>query len=83
MAVREGRLYGRPVIDAGSLDLANEEYMRQVDEKVRNAVSSGSLEVYYQPIYSIKRKKFVSAEALLRLHDGDKFIPPDIFITVA
>lgn len=83
MAVREGRLYEKPVVDARALDLSAEEYMREVDEKVRHAVESGNLEVYYQPIYSLKEKRFVSAEALLRLHDGDKFIPPDTFITVA
>ncbi len=83
MAVREGRLYEKPVVDARTLDLSTEEYMREVDEKVRHAVESGNLEVYYQPIYSLKEKRFVSAEALLRLHDGDKFIPPDTFITVA
>ena len=83
MAVREGRLYEKPVVDARALDLSTEEYMREVDEKVRHAVESGNLEVYYQPIYSLKEKRFVSAEALLRLHDGDKFIPPDTFITVA
>ena len=83
LAVKEGRMYGRAVIDVDSLDLSTEEYMRKVDEKVRRAVSDGNLEVYYQPIYSIKEKKFVSAEALVRLHDGDRFIPPDLFITVA
>ena len=83
MAVKEGMMYGKPEVDADELDLSDEEYMRQVDEKVREAVSSGNLEVYYQPIYSLKERKFVSAEALLRLHDGDRFIPPDIFITVA
>ena len=83
VAVREGRLYGKSVVDLESLDLSTEEYMRQVDEKVRHAVEDGNLEVYYQPIYSLKEKRFVSAEALLRLHDGDKFISPDVFITVA
>ena len=83
LAVKEGKMYGRTVIDVDTLDLSTEEYMRRVDEKVRHAVADGNLEVYYQPIYSLKEKKFVSAEALLRLHDGDKFIPPDLFITIA
>ncbi|MBO5552426.1 MAG: EAL domain-containing protein [Lachnospiraceae bacterium] len=83
VAIKEGKLYGKSVVDLKSLDLSTEEYMRQVDEKVRHAVEDGNLEVYYQPIYSLKEKRFVSAEALLRLHDGDKFIPPDVFITVA
>ena len=83
VALKEGRMYGKAVVDLESLDLSTEEYLRQVDEKVRHAVESGNLEVYYQPIYSLKEKRFVSAEALLRLHDGDMFISPDIFITVA
>ena len=83
MAFKEGRTYGRTVIDVDKLDLSHEEYMRMIDEKVRNAVQDGNLEVYYQPIYSLKEQRFVSAEALLRLHDGDRFIPPDVFITVA
>lgn len=83
LAVKDGRTFRREVIDVESLDLSTEEYMRHVDEKVRRAVADGNLEVYYQPIYSLKEKRFVSAEALLRLHDGDKFIPPDLFITVA
>ncbi|MCR5746694.1 MAG: EAL domain-containing protein [Lachnospiraceae bacterium] len=83
MADREGRINNIESVDANTLDSGHEAYMREVDEKVRNAVSSGNLEVYYQPIYSLEKKKYVSAEALIRLHDGDGFIPPDVFIPVA
>ncbi|MCR5773471.1 MAG: EAL domain-containing protein [Lachnospiraceae bacterium] len=83
MIIKSSRETGKSVIDVSELDLTTEEYMREVDEKVRNALNDGNLEVYYQPIYSLKEKRFVSAEALLRLHDGDKFIPPDLFITIA
>ena len=47
----------------------------QVDDKY---------EVYYQPIYSIKERRFTTAEALIRLKTEEHgFIPPDIFIPVA
>ena len=36
---------------------------------------------YYQPIYSVRDRKYISAEALVRLKDPDLgFIPPDEFI---
>ena len=83
MAAKEGLVKDKKIVDAGKLDSGHEAYMREVDEKVRNAVSSGNLEVFYQPIYSLEEKRYVSAEALIRLHDGDKLIPPDVFIPIA
>ena len=83
MAAKEGLVKDKKVVDAGKLDSGHEAYLREVDEKVRNAVSAGNLEVYYQPIYSLEEKRYVSAEALIRLHDGDKLIPPDVFIPIA
>lgn len=49
------------------------------------AVKNNGLEVYYQPIYSTVKKKFVSAEALVRLKDKETlgFISPEIFIPMA
>ncbi len=38
---------------------------------------------YVQPIYSVKNDSFRTAEALMRLQDGDKIIYPDKFIPVA
>ncbi|MGN0674480.1 MAG: EAL domain-containing protein [Oscillospiraceae bacterium] len=56
----------------------------EMDEIIDNAIANRNFMVYYQPIYSVEKKRFVSAEALLRLND-DKygFIPPDLFITAA
>jgi EAL domain-containing protein (putative c-di-GMP-specific phosphodiesterase class I) len=40
--------------------------------------------MYYQPIYSVKEKRFVSAEALIRLNDEEfGFISPAVFIPAA
>lgn len=56
----------------------------ELDEIIDKAIADRSFMVYYQPIYSTEEKRFVSAEALLRLKD-DKygFISPDLFIVAA
>ncbi len=51
---------------------------------IENAIVNHSFEVYYQPIYSVKEKKFTTAEALIRLNDKNYgFIPPSVFIPAA
>lgn len=55
-----------------------------IDEIIENAIANRNFKLYYQPIYSTEEKRFVSAEALLRLQDEKYgFIPPDIFIVAA
>ncbi|MBO4374820.1 MAG: EAL domain-containing protein [Lachnospiraceae bacterium] len=72
------------VVSTADLDLRHIAYMRTIDEKVRNAISDGKLEVYYQPIFSCKKMRFVAAEALLRMHDDEHgFVSPEIFVPVA
>ena len=56
----------------------------ELNEIIDRAISDRRFTVYYQPIYSTTEKRFVSAEALLRLKDEKYgFIPPDLFITAA
>ncbi|MDE6596286.1 MAG: EAL domain-containing protein [Oscillospiraceae bacterium] len=56
----------------------------ELDEIIDRAISDRSFMVYYQPIYSTTEKKFVSAEALLRLKDEKYgFISPELFIVAA
>ncbi len=55
-----------------------------MDSILNRAITRQSFEMYYQPIYSIKEKKFVSAEALIRLNDLEHgFISPAVFIPAA
>ncbi|MBR6401489.1 MAG: EAL domain-containing protein [Firmicutes bacterium] len=55
-----------------------------MDSILERAITENSLEMYYQPIYNIKKKRFDSAEALIRLKDKDYgFISPGIFIPAA
>lgn len=59
-------------------------YKEEIEKIIERAWQENRFEVYYQPIYSVRDKRFTSAEALLRLHDEEYgFIPPDTFIPVA
>lgn len=56
----------------------------ELDSILSNAISNKRFMMYYQPIYSVKHKKFLSAEALIRLRDEKYgFISPELFIPAA
>lgn len=71
------------VVSQAIIDEIN--YLAGVERLLQYAVKNDGLEVYYQPIYSTVKKKFVSAEALVRLKDNKTlgFISPEIFIPMA
>jgi EAL domain-containing protein (putative c-di-GMP-specific phosphodiesterase class I) len=53
-------------------------------EILERGLKEHNFEMYYQPIYSIKEDRFVSAEALIRLKDRDYgYVSPGIFIPAA
>ena len=53
-------------------------------QMIQDAMDEDRVVVYYQPIYSVQRKCFNSAEALVRIVDREgKLIPPGVFIQVA
>ena len=53
-------------------------------ETIILAMNEDRVEVFYQPIYSTSKKKFVSAEALVRIRRPDgSIIPPGLFIPIA
>ena len=57
---------------------------KKVEKMLDKALKDGRIEVFYQPIYSTEKKKFTTAEALVRIRDKeDKLIPPGVFIPVA
>ncbi len=67
------------VISERAFKLGNE-----IDNIIDDALANRKFSVYYQPIFSVEKQRFISAEALLRLHDEKfGFIPPDVFITAA
>ena len=56
----------------------------QIDHIISTGIKNNSFEMYYQPIYSVEKKQFVSAEALIRLRDEKLgFVSPSIFIPAA
>ena len=56
----------------------------EVRDMIRSALDDGRVEVYYQPIYNVARRRFTAAEALVRIRDKDgTIIPPAKFIPIA
>lgn len=70
------------MIRSRMLDAMYEE--KKTELLIMEALEHDRLDVFYQPIYSTKKQRIVSAEALVRIRDReDKLIPPGIFIPVA
>jgi len=77
--------YSGDVILASSF-VKSKDYavMGNIDSILRYAIDNNKFEVYYQPIYSVKERRFNSAEALIRLSTEEYgFIRPDLFIPLA
>lgn len=57
---------------------------KNMEQMLDEAMKEDRIEVFYQPIFSTKAKKFVSAEALVRMRDREgNLVPPGAFISVA
>lgn len=70
------------VVDSRFTDRINEE--KRITELIANALNNDRVEVFYQPIYSIKERRFTAAEALVRIRGEDgRIIPPGEFIKIA
>lgn len=73
---------GRLVLNEDLTSRMYEE--RLVEQLLADAIKNDWIEVYYQPIYSVKEKRFVSAEALSRIIDEEgTVVPPGVFIDIA
>ena len=65
-------------------ELASLKRKLAVEDALRLALDKGSLQVWYQPIWSAENSSIVSAEALTRLYDEQLGpISPDEFIPIA
>ena len=57
---------------------------RMMTRQIVEALEEDRVIVYYQPIFSVEKKQFTSAEALVRIIDKEgKLIPPGGFINIA
>lgn len=73
---------GVTVVDASVLREVSE--YRDAQRAISDALSEDRIEVYFQPIYSVKEDVFVSAEALVRMRDsGGRIVMPGAFIPAA
>lgn len=53
-------------------------------QMIMDALDEDRIVVYYQPMYSVEKKRFTSAEALVRIVDREgNLIPPGAFIQIA
>ena len=66
------------------LQLKSDAEIERIEKLVKNALNENRLEVYFQPIYNVKEKKYTSAEALIRMKDDEgNNISPGVFIPIA
>ncbi|MCX7677331.1 MAG: EAL domain-containing protein, partial [Alteraurantiacibacter sp.] len=63
---------------------AEAEARAQMEEDLRDAITKGDLQLFYQPVVSMEKEQITGFEALLRWHHPVKgWIPPDRFIGTA
>ena len=72
------------VVRSSELDIDNFINDKAIEKAVKLAMDRDELMVHYQPIYSVEKQKYNSAEALVRLKDEELgWISPEKFIPIA
>ncbi len=72
------------LIRASEDAVAKKQREGRVLQVLTKAIHENGFEMHYQPIYEVEKKKFSSAEALVRIKNSDiGFISPDEFIPLA
>lgn len=80
-SINKGRITYASELD---LDFEKSQVSKNIERAVKDAIAGRSIMVYYQPIYSVEKQCYNSAEALARLYDEKLgWIAPDVFITTA
>ncbi len=54
-----------------------------MESRLRRAVDEEKMQLYYQPVISLASGRVIAAEALLRWHDGERWVSPEEFIPLA
>ena len=82
--------FNKSVDDTGAAIYLDDQMVREAHEFEHNknemleAMKQDRVVVFYQPIWSVEEKRFVSAEALVRIRRKDGTImPPGLFIPIA
>jgi len=73
------------LVNLAEISVTNDFKMRNdMDAIIKRGIMKNGFKMYYQPIYSIKDKKYISAEALIRLIDREYgYVSPALFIPVS
>jgi len=58
-------------------------YRASIEARLRLALEQQAFELHFQPQFDTASGELLGAEALLRWRDGEQWIPPDRFISVA
>ncbi|MDD6037982.1 MAG: EAL domain-containing protein [bacterium] len=75
---------GREIVIADETILEKGRREDEILRLLKRAIRNNLFEVFYQPIYSVKQKRYTSAEALVRLKDQSMgYISPEEFIPIA
>lgn len=78
------RLQKGRITYAKDYDLGKIKQDKAFEKAVKQALDRDELMVYYQPIFSVEKGVYNSAEALVRLHDEELgWISPEDFIPIA
>lgn len=81
---KEDHGYGSRVLSAKELRSGYGIQRNAIKKAIHKAIINNTLEVYYQPIFSTKENRVLSAEALVRLKDDELgYISPEEFIPIA
>lgn len=72
-----------PVVYANDDFLERGHRETRIVQMMKDALHENKFEVYYQPIYSVEKQRYVSAEALIRLKCDKEYISPEEFIPIA
>ncbi len=72
------------IIDGNKQMLEKTRREYDLSQILKQSLTENQFEVFYQPIYSVKKKSFTTAEALIRLNN-DKlgYVSPEEFIPIA
>ncbi|MCR5735023.1 MAG: EAL domain-containing protein [Lachnospiraceae bacterium] len=72
------------------ITIADEDLVRKLRDQnsvkglIDEALREDRVEVFYQPLYNVKRDRFTAAEALVRIRlENGEIVPPGEFITIA
>lgn len=83
MSVAKKTRKGR-ITYAHEIDLDKIKQDKAIEKAIKLAIDRDELLVYYQPIFSVSKGVYNSAEALVRLHDEELgWISPEDFIPIA